>query len=167
MLGILLIIKDYWRVMLVLSIFKSMWADYIKPLVQRPRGLQVGALCHRQGENGREVLLISSSSGRWILPKGWPIDGLTAGEAAQQEAWEEAGIKKSYVAKEAVGTFLTKKRFDTGAVLACDMKVFSVAVSKVVNDFPEADRRKRVWVSPKRAAEMVDETGLKTLLADF
>jgi 8-oxo-dGTP pyrophosphatase MutT (NUDIX family) len=145
----------------------SLWANYILPLVQRPRGLQVGALCHREGKNGREVLLISSSSGRWILPKGWPIDGKTAGEAAQQEAWEEAGVKKSHVSKEAVGSFLTEKRFDSGAVLPCEMKVFSVAVRKVTNKFPESHRRTRVWVTPSKAAEMVDEAGLKTLLSDF
>ena len=142
----------------------SLWANYIKPIVQRPPGLQVGALCHREGDNGREVLLISSSSGRWILPKGWPIDGKTAGEAAQQEAWEEAGIKKSHVSKEAVGSFLTEKHFNDGRVMPCEQKVFSVAVSKVSDEFPEAHRRKRIWVSPEKAAELVDEDGLKSLL---
>ena len=43
--------------------------------------------------NKIQVLLVTSrGSGRWILPKGWPMDGKTPAASAAQEAWEEAGV---------------------------------------------------------------------------
>ncbi len=150
-----------------INAFRSFWTDFISPMYRRPLGLQLAALCHRDGADGKEVLLITSSRGRWILPKGWPIDGMTAAQAAKQEAWEEAGVKKGHVSKTAVGSFVTEKRFDDGTSLSCEMKVFSVDVRKIIDDFPEAGKRKRIWVSPDRAAEMVEDTELKSLLSRF
>ena len=40
-------------------------------------------------------------------------------------------------------------------------------VTEVANDYPEAHRRDRVWVSLEKAADMVDETALKTVLLNF
>lgn len=144
---------------------RTLWSRFISPLYARPQGLQLAALCHRDGKNGKEVLLISSSRGRWIIPKGWPIAGKSPAEAAQQEAWEEAGVKKGFVSRTAMGSFITEKRFDDGTVMPCEMRVFSVAVSKMKNKFPEAGKRKRVWVSPHRAAQMVDDDDLKDLIS--
>jgi 8-oxo-dGTP pyrophosphatase MutT (NUDIX family) len=66
---------------------------------------QLGALCWRHGKSGVEVLMITSSQGRWILPKGWPIDGLSEPEAALQEAWEEAGVKRAKTTPLPVGGY--------------------------------------------------------------
>ncbi|HHX88347.1 MAG TPA: NUDIX domain-containing protein, partial [Paracoccus sp.] len=64
-----------------------------EPVFRRPDYIQAAALCLREGNKGREVLLISSlKSERWILPKGWPMKGRTLAGAALQEAWEEAGV---------------------------------------------------------------------------
>ncbi|WP_296427951.1 NUDIX hydrolase [Yoonia sp.] len=149
------------------SVFHTFWTDALRPLLQRPPVLQVAALCHRAGPDGLEVLLVTSSRGRWILPKGWPIDGLTAAEAAMQEAWEEAGVRAGTVADTALGSFRSDKQFDNGAVVPCETQVFAIAVTEVVDDYPEADRRDRIWVSRAQAAAMVDEPGLKPLLAGF
>lgn len=128
---------------------------------------QVAALCHRNGTKGPEILLVTSSNGRWILPKGWPIDGLTAAEAAKQEAWEEAGVRQGKVAKTALGSILTEKRFDNGAVVPCELEVFPIAVKTVANDYPEADQRKRIWVSPSKAVELLDDPALGDMLEAF
>jgi len=55
---------------------------------------QYGALCFRQTEGAAvEILVIPSrDSGRWIVPKGWPMKRKKPYEAAI-EAWEEAGIR--------------------------------------------------------------------------
>ncbi len=54
---------------------------------------QFAGLCYRMVGGKPEILLITSHrSGRWILPKGWPIDGKTPAEGAMTEAWEEAGV---------------------------------------------------------------------------
>ena len=56
---------------------------------------QVAALPFRIGADGRiEVLLITSrDTGRWIIPKGWPMIGRKAHRAAEREAFEEAGVE--------------------------------------------------------------------------
>ena len=66
--------------------------DVVGPMFRRPRSLQVAALCHRRTKAGqKEVLLVTSrGTGRWILPKGWPMRGKSDAQAAAQEAWEEA-----------------------------------------------------------------------------
>lgn len=149
------------------SMLRNFWTGTLRPLVKRPPALQVAALCHRKGKSGTEVLLVSSSSGRWILPKGWPIDGLSAAEAAKQEAWEEGGVKKASADETGMQSFLGEKKFDGGAVIPCEIKVFPIKVKKTSNDYPEAELRKRVWVSAASAAEMVDDAGLQEVLRNF
>lgn len=129
-----------------------------------PVHTQLAALCHRKGKDGAELLLVTSSEGRWILPKGWPIDGLTGGEVARVEAWEEAGVKKGKVARKSLGSFIGTKLTKQGDEEPCLTRVYEIEVTKVVDDFPESDRRDRIWVSPAAAAEMVTEDGLRDLL---
>ncbi|KJZ20913.1 hypothetical protein TW80_01435 [Loktanella sp. S4079] len=147
--------------------FANLWQGVLRPIFRRPPALQVAALCHRRGKEGTQVLLVSSSSGRWILPKGWPIDGLSAVEAAKQEAWEEGGVKKASADEDAVQTFIGEKRFDNGATIPCEVKVYPFEVEKLSKTYPEAERRKRVWASPQKAAEMVDDPGLRQVLNKF
>lgn len=126
--------------------------------------VQVGALCLRQGKSGQEVLLVKSSRGRWIIPKGWPMDGHTDAEAAKVEAWEEAGVKKGKVSKVPVGGYVTEKRFDDGRTVACHVDVFQIDVKEMTKSYPEADLRARKWMSSKKAAKLVDDAGLQSLL---
>ena len=144
---------------------RTTFSDALSPLFQRPRALQMAALCHREAEDGREVLLVTSSRGRWILPKGWPIDGKTGGETAMQEAWEEAGVKSGKVESAPVGTFTSTKHIDDGPDLACVTSVYAIKVKKVSDDFPEAKKRKRRWVKLPEAVDMVDDSGLRKLLS--
>ena len=130
-----------------------------------PLHAQLAALCTRQGADGIEVLLVTSSRGRWILPKGWPMSGCDDAEAAQIEAWEEAGVKKSKVGSKPVGSYIATKLTDAGDEEPCLLNVYELKVKKTVSDYPESDRRDRVWVTPARAAEMVDEDGLRAILA--
>ena len=149
------------------SVLRAIWSETIQPMLRRPPALQLAALCHRDTPKGVEVLLVTSSNGRWILPKGWPIDGMTAAQAAHQEAWEEGGVKSSVSHGDAWGMFHGKKNYDSGLSVPCETAVYELQVDDVANDFPEAHKRDRIWVSPSRAAEMVDEVGLKSLLAKY
>ena len=56
-----------------------------------PVPIQVAAVCYRRASAGIEFLLVRTSSGRWIFPKGRMDDSLSNREAAAREAWEEAG----------------------------------------------------------------------------
>lgn len=132
-----------------------------------PRFVQLAALCWRKGEDGPEVLLVTSSSGRWILPKGWPIEGKSSAESAMAEAWEEAGVARGKPSRKPLGTYMATKRTPEGDDLPCLHRVYAIKVREARDEFPEAHRRDRAWVSPERAAEMVDEDGLKEIFRSF
>lgn len=132
---------------------------------------QIAALCWRAGKSGAEVLLISSrETGRWIIPKGWPMDGRSAPEAAAIEAWEEAGVKGQIdTAKLGHFTYDKTLKRDTKNECSqpCIVDVFPLQVEKLANDFPEQRQRRRKWFAPDKAARRVAESELKAMLAGF
>lgn len=144
---------------------KKAWAEVVQPLLRRPPECQVAALCCRQRDNRTEVLLVTSrDSGRWIVPKGWLMEGKSAAQAAGEEAWEEAGVKSAKIGQEPVGTFSYDKHLDDGYDAPVEVQVFRLDVTKMTDIFPEARERRRKWVSADQAAEMVNEPGLKAIL---
>ena len=144
---------------------KKAWTDLVQPLLQRPRQFQVAALCYRQNRDQTEVLLITSrDTGRWILPKGWPVDGMDAPDAALKEAWEEAGVKTGELEPEPIGTFDYDKRLDDGYESPVQAQVYKVKVVEMTPAFPEADERTLKWVTPAEAANLVNEPGLQAIL---
>ncbi|UAB89638.1 NUDIX hydrolase [Ruegeria sp. SCSIO 43209] len=144
---------------------RNIWEEVARPLIQRPSRVQVAALCTRKAGPGDDVLLITSrGTGRWIIPKGWPIDGLNGPETALREAWEEAGVRATEVQKDPVGHYSYDKRLDDGTALPVITSVYRIEVTDLADVFPESDQRKRCWVSPKVAAERVQEPELRDLL---
>lgn len=66
----------------------------------------------------REVMLLSSrETGRWVIPKGWPIKGRKPAEVAQQEAYEEAELVGHIGSKRPLGHFHYLKRLPKGDVI--------------------------------------------------
>lgn len=126
--------------------------------------LQVGALPLRFSENGTaEILLVTTrTTKRWTIPKGWPIKGLKAHEAAAREAQEEAGVVGK-LRKRPVGKYLYWKRTADDAIL-CRVKVFQLTVEKRLEDWPERDERRQQWFKLGDAADLVGEAGLGALL---
>lgn len=146
----------------------ALWDDVLVPMLQRPKRLQVAALCYRGRGNEKEVLLITSrDTGRWIIPKGWPIRGLKSSESALQEAWEEAGVKNSAANSDPIGTYSYDKTQDTGWAFPVETLVYPVAVKDMSETYPENGERTRKWVSPSEAANLVNEPELKSILRDF
>ena len=137
----------------------------LSPMVTRPYGRQVAALCTRKGENGKEVLLVTSRRrGRWIVPKGWPMEGKTFPETALEEAWAEAGVRKGHIKGDMLGTYTYKKLQRNGTTLPCVVDVYSVKVDELKDKFPESDERKRRWVPQFEAVELVSEPELKEII---
>jgi 8-oxo-dGTP pyrophosphatase MutT (NUDIX family) len=128
---------------------------------------QFAALCYRIVRDKPEILLITSrGSGRWIAPKGWPMDGKTPAESAAQEAWEEAGVVgKAH--NQCLGLYSYNKTMGQGVGLPCVALVYPVLVKSLVTDFPEKGQRRRKWFSPKKAAARVQEPELARILRDF
>lgn len=134
--------------------------------------LQAAALCWRPAEaGGIEVLLVTSrDTGRWIIPKGWPMAGRRMAEAAAQEAWEEAGIK-GRPDLDAFGHFTYRKVIDRSLPdpvgVPCLVAVHPVEVARQRRDFPEKAERRRAWFTPEIAAGLVDEPELHDLILAF
>lgn len=152
----------------MVDFLKTAWAGVIDPLIRRPARVQSAALCYRTRKGAKEVLLITSRDrGRWILPKGWPIDGLDGAGTAAQEAWEEAGVQPAKVKRKPVGQFHYAKVLNNGASAPVEANVYSIEVKELADDYPEAHERTRNWVAPKAAAELVEEPELKEMLRAF
>ena len=147
------------------KILNAAWEGMILPLLQRPKLMQVAALCYRGKGNKKEVLMITSrDTGRWILPKGWPMRGTDSPGAALQEAWEEAGVRNSTAKSKPIGSYTYDKIGDSGLAVPVETFVYPVAVKDLADDFPEADERTRKWMRPEDAANLVQEPELQSLL---
>ena len=148
----------------------------LKQLARTPEKLfsnafrnQYGALCFRYADGGRaiEILLITSrESGRWIVPKGWPMKGKAPHEAAAIEAWEEAG-DRGKVKKTPGSRYTYLKELNGGKVVPCVVDMFQVEVREINADFKEQGQRRLDWVSPDEGARRVREIELKSLLVNF
>ena len=128
---------------------------------------QFGALCWRMHGGQPEVLLITSrDTGRWIIPKGWPIDGLTPEAAAAREAWEEAGVTGE-ISATSVGLYRYSKALTADRSVPCLVAVYPLRVGKLAKRYPEVGQRRRKWFPADKAAKKVDEPELREILAGF
>jgi 8-oxo-dGTP pyrophosphatase MutT (NUDIX family) len=130
---------------------------------------QYAALCYRQAVDGDgiEVLVITSrDSGRWVIPKGWPMKRKKPHEAAEIEAWQEAGVR-GRARKKPIGRYTYLKWLDNGDVAPCMVDVYEIEVTEVAADYKERGQRVLEWVSPDEAARRVREVELKSLLVEF
>jgi 8-oxo-dGTP pyrophosphatase MutT (NUDIX family) len=152
----------------VIEQFRHFWGDYVAPLYKRPERLQFAALCYRGHGDRTQILLITSrDTGRWVLPKGWQIKGLDSAGSAMREAWEEAGVRAGRASKSPLGEFVYGKTLPGDWSIPVRTLVYAVEVAELLDDYPEVTQRRRVWVNPEEAADMVNEPGLKDLLRDF
>ena len=129
--------------------------------------LQVGALPYRRAPDGSlEVLLVTTrSSGRWIVPKGWPIAGMTSAQAAEQEAYEEAGVRGSTSDVE-IGRFAHEKS-QFLAPVHTEVAVFPLSVKEELPAWPEREQRTRCWFSVAEAAKAVQSEDLAGIIQTF
>lgn len=128
--------------------------------------VQYGALPYRlDGTGSVQILLVTSrATKRWIIPKGWPIKGLKAAEAAAREAFEEAGVR-GRLTRRALGHYFYEKRLEDGlATVPCEVEVFALVVSRQSKDWPESHQRTARWFSAAEAAARVDDDGLRPLI---
>jgi 8-oxo-dGTP pyrophosphatase MutT (NUDIX family) len=144
---------------------RNIWEEVARPIFLRPKRVQFAALCTRETDTGPEVLLITSrDTGRWIIPKGWPMNGKDGAETALQEAWEEAGVRAPVPAKDPIGHFTYDKILKDGSALPVLTSVYRIVVRDLADDFPESRERTRDWVTPAVAAERVNEPELRDIL---
>ena len=127
---------------------------------------QFAALCYRKKDGKVQVCLVTSrKSGRWILPKGWPMHGATPAEAAAIEAWEEAGITGKPI-ERCLGVFSSVKPLDAAETPVVVM-VYPIKVTKEHDKWPEHKQRRRKWMNPNKAAKRLTEPELRRIVASF
>jgi 8-oxo-dGTP pyrophosphatase MutT (NUDIX family) len=128
--------------------------------------VQYGALPWRMIDGELRILLITTRrTGRWMIPKGWPMKDRPPHLAAAQEAWEEGGVR-GQVGAAPVGAFHYEK-VKGAETRRLRVDVFPLAVAEEASSWPEAHERQRRWYGRAEAAEAVQEPELKTLLAAF
>lgn len=134
--------------------------------LRRP-ALQYAALPYRSEDGGVRVLLVTSrETGRWVLPKGWPMKRKAPHRAAEREAIEEAGVT-GVVEADPVGAYRYTKRLAGGAAAPCRVQVYPLRVLVERTRWREKAQRLRRWFTPEEAADLVAEPELADLLRSF
>lgn len=111
---------------------------------------QSAVIPYRISKKGTEVLLITSlKKGNWIVPKGYIEFNLTPFESAKKEAYEEAGVLGS---NETIVVGAFKQNRSIGN---CMIKVFTMEVYDVLDDYPEKKDRQRKWFSIDDAMKVI------------
>ena len=128
------------------------------PLHQVQSIEQACAVPFREHIERVEFCLITSSTGRWMFPKGYVEPGETFVEAALKEALEEAGLRGRVVG-DPIGYYEIEKKGRPHTVIALLMEVLQ---SDEV--WKEAQVRQRQWVTPEEARGLVSEPELFELL---
>jgi len=140
--------------------------DEFHPAESLPRR-QYGALCWRIRKGRVQVLLVTSrDTGRWVIPKGWPVTGLGPAESAAREAWEEAGVRGT-PDPACLGVYTYPKMLADGRALPCQVAVYPLRVDRLARKFPERKQRRRHWFTPEEAALRVDEADMAAILRAF
>lgn len=138
-------------------------------MFRRPPRQQYGALCYRvkKKSGAVEVLLLTSrDTGRWVIPKGWPMTGKRAHEVAVQEALEEAGVR-GVVETETLGAYTYPKILRDGVEVVCKVQVYALEVANMAKNFKEKGERTIEWVSFDEAVRRVREPELRNLFLAF
>jgi 8-oxo-dGTP pyrophosphatase MutT (NUDIX family) len=126
---------------------------------------QYAALPYRLEKGELEVMLITSRGrGRWVIPKGWPMIGRKPHEAAEIEAFQEAGVKGK-VEKSPIGTYAYSKRVLGGEERLFIVVVYPLRVTLEAVKWRERAERRRVWFAREDAAALVEEGGLAEIIA--
>lgn len=147
--------------------FFMLYRKFRSPRTATGLQIQYGALPFRHQPCGHlEVLLVTSrGTGRWIIPKGWPLKKGSPADAARAEAYEEAGIEGRLIA-EPVGRYNYLK-WTPHVLIPCEVTVFGMKVDKELDEWPEKKERERRWFSRDEAAALVAEADLAAIIRGF
>jgi 8-oxo-dGTP pyrophosphatase MutT (NUDIX family) len=123
--------------------------------VEPDRGLrahQAAAVCYRRRGGRLEFLLIRSSGGRRIFPKGNPKEGEALWAAAEREAREEAGAIGE-LNREALTIFWQRKGRRKGRRQEFAVAAFLLEVDRQLLEHKEG--RKPKWYEPEDAERVL------------
>ncbi|RDV05024.1 NUDIX hydrolase [Undibacter mobilis] len=107
------------------------------------------------------LLVTSRGTGRWIFPKGDPMDGLPPSQVAAQEALEEAGIEGD-VDPAPIGAY---RAFKTVAFRrkVVEVEMYPLRVTQQMDEWPEKGRRHRHWAILPEARRLLSDARVADL----
>jgi 8-oxo-dGTP pyrophosphatase MutT (NUDIX family) len=103
------------------------------------------------------LLITSRGTGRWIFPKGAPIEGYEMWQVAAREAYEEAGVEGE-VETAPIGSYRGLKGSLRSAPI--EVRMFPLRVVRQLDEWPEKDRRHRHWVILAEARRLLSDPQL-------
>ena len=131
-----------------------------------------GAIPYRHVDGEIVFLMITARrTGKWIFPKGGPMEGLTPAESAAEEAYEEAGVR-GRVAAAPAGHYRTFKarpgkarpgKARRGGEVPVLVEMYPLEVAEQFDDWPEKGERRRHWATLAEARRLLSEPGLVAL----
>lgn len=131
--------------------------------------LQYAALPFRRRKADDKIevtLLTSRETGRWVIPKGWPIRGAKPRTSAAREALEESGLL-GRMTEDPIGAYYYYKRLRNGTKIRCKVEVFALEVRSRRKRWREKGERKVRWFELAEAVTAVQEPGLRRLLRNL
>jgi 8-oxo-dGTP pyrophosphatase MutT (NUDIX family) len=117
--------------------------------------LQVAAVCYRRHGPLVEFLLVNTNGGgKWTFPKGEPESSLSHSQAAEREAWEEAGARGSIESRHFCLYIYSKGVFwKPPGVREYVIKAFLLEVERA--EKPQEATRNPTWFSPEEARKIL------------
>lgn len=117
--------------------------------------LQVGAICYRWRGSCVEFLLVNTNGGgKWTFPKGDPMPSMSHSQSAEQEAWEEAGVR-GHIEPRHFHLYLHSKGvfWKPPGVREFVIKAFLLEVEETVA--PPEPERNPTWFPPADAKKVL------------
>ncbi|MEM7190389.1 MAG: NUDIX domain-containing protein [Pseudomonadota bacterium] len=113
----------------------------------------------------RFIIVTSRRTRRWVFPKGSIDKGMTAPEAAAQEALEEAGVVGTADATP-FGSYRTPK-IRPPLIWTVEVSLYAMRIDEVLDVWIESDQRERRFVTIDEAAELLSEPEMTSLARQF
>ncbi len=118
-------------------------------------------LCRTRSGSIEICLIRRRDSAAWGIPKGFIDPGHTPGEAALNEAYEEAGLSGRLLG-DSIGSYVYSKRGDSYSVA-----VFLMEVQTEDGNWPEERMRMRRWHPVDEALSLLRRHPVRPLLPDI
>ncbi|MEM0990802.1 MAG: NUDIX domain-containing protein [Pseudomonadota bacterium] len=127
---------------------------------------QAGVLAYfPEAEPVRIAIVTSRRTRRWVFPKGSIDAGMTAPEAAAQEAFEEAGVI-GRISTDPIGAYRVAK-IRPPLIWTVEVTLYPLVVDEVLDVWIEADQRERRFVTLDEAAELQADPDMLALASHF
>ena len=123
---------------------------------------QFGTIPFVCDKRGIRIVLVTSANGYWIFPKGRYEKELGKHGTARLESYEEAGVKGRLYRKHKYRARVTVKSGKKARLV-----LYPLEVSRIYDEWPEDDRRKRRILPLADARKRIRSKALLACLQHF